>query len=129
MRPTVSQQLDDHVADDYARTMLDGVVNALAVLSETWEAVPAFLHWDSIATAAVLTLAGQPSPQPPADPFDISALEEHHRAVRELLERAMPIIAANDNARNAAVALFRERATRFTQPKLKWAEMIVEAPC
>jgi hypothetical protein len=49
----------------------------------------------------------------PADPLDIAAIEAHHREVRGLLERAMPTVLAHDDARAAAVHLFRARAERY----------------
>jgi hypothetical protein len=70
--------------------------------------------WDSTITAIILDLVGPPAPPPPGDRFDIPALEKHHREVRELLEQSMPIILESATARAATVALFRERAERFT---------------
>jgi hypothetical protein len=125
MRPTVSEQLSGisallvnvvapHLDDDYARGILLGAANALTTLSATWHAIPGFLMWDSTITAIILDLVGPPAPPPPGDRFDIPALEKHHREVRELLEQSMPIILESATARAATVALFRERAERFT---------------
>ena len=125
MHPTVSEQLSGistvltdvvapHLDDDYARDVLLGAANALTTLSATWHAIPGFLRWDSTITATILDLVGSPSPPPPDDPFDIPALEQYHRAVRERLERSMPTVLDDVTARAATIRLFRERAKRFT---------------
>jgi len=124
MRPTVPEQLAGlrqvleqvvapHVTEAYPADVLDGALAALDVLADAWNAVPAFLRWDSAATAEVLALAGVAAPPPPADVLDLDALESHQREVRGLLEAAMPTVMDDEDARRAAVALFRERAERY----------------
>jgi hypothetical protein len=125
MRPTVSEQLSGistiltdviapHLDNDYARELLRGAANTLTALSQTWHAIPGFLLWDSTTTATILDHIGTPTPPPPKNHFDIPALEQHHQEVRERLEQSMPAILDNTTARAATVALFRERAERFT---------------
>lgn len=124
MRPSVSEQLagvrqvladvvGPHVTDAYAADVLAGALATLDLLAESWAEVPRFLCWDSAATGHVLRLAGVPVPPMPDDLLDLDALAAHHREVRGLLESAMPTVLARDEARAAAVALFRERADRY----------------
>jgi hypothetical protein len=124
MRPTVPEQLlglrtvieevvAPHVTDPYAADVLDGALAALETIGESWSAIPAFLRWDSAATAEVLALVGVAAPPPPHDPLDLDALESHQREVRGLLEASMSSVLADGDARRATVALFRERAGRY----------------
>jgi len=131
MRPTVSEQLvglrqvladvvSPLVTDAYAADVLAGALDVLDVLAEGWADVPGFLRWDSAATVDVLRLAGVDAPSAPADPLDLGALQAHHREVRGLLEETAPTVLAHEEARAAAVQLFRERAERYplaTRPR------------
>jgi hypothetical protein len=123
MRPTVSEQLDGirkvladvvapEITDPYPTAVLAGALATLELLAGAWADVPAFLRWDAEATAAVLALVGVPVPTMPADALDLVALQAHHREVRGALERSMPAVLADDDARVAVVQLFRERAAR-----------------
>ena len=112
MRPTVQEQLlgtcrilesvvTPCVADPYARTILEGLIANLRMLSGALPAVPGFLHGDNRATAALLgqlqdavtpdlaasiTLAlGRPEP----DTIDMTALEQRNADLRELLSQAL----------------------------------------
>ncbi|BBX43416.1 hypothetical protein [Mycobacterium simiae] len=125
MRPTVSEQLAgvaailtdviaDRLDDAYARDVLLGVASTLKTLSETWHAIPEFLRWDSLRTAAILELVGQAVPPHPLDSSDIRALEQHHIEVRERLEQSIPIIVKSTAGRLATAAYFRERVERFS---------------
>ncbi len=131
MRPDVSEQLlgireilgrviVPLVDDPYPADVLDGALATLELIAEVVSTVPAFLRWDSEATAGVLDLVGVTAPPPPDDLLEPGALEAHHREVRQLLEASMPAVLADDAARAAAVALVRERAERYplaTRPR------------
>ena len=124
MRPTVSEQLAGlrqilaevvapEITDPYPAAVLDGALATLGLLAGAGAEVPAFLRWDADATAAVLALVGVAVPSAPCDGFDLAALEGHHRHVRDVLERSMPALMADEDARVAVVQLFRDRASRF----------------
>ena len=124
MRPSVSEQLDGiravlaeiispQITDAYPADVLAGALATLDMLAASWSSVPAFLRWDSDASAAVLALVGEATPPPPEDVLDLDALIAHQRAVRGALESAMPVILDDEGARAAVVLLFRERAARF----------------
>jgi len=135
VRPNVSEQLAgvarilaDTVApalvDPYPADILGGLIATLDALAVSWADVPAYLAWDAGETMALLTdaspaldaeqrgrlatLAGAPA----RDPLDLRALEDHHRAVLELLA---DVIAAGPppDATPRIAAHLRERATRF----------------
>jgi hypothetical protein len=123
MHPSITEQLDGmrhvlatviapHVADPYATDVLNGIVSTIATLGR-WTEVPAFMRDDAAQTAELLATIGVTSPEPPVDLLDIAALTEHHRAVRGLLERSMPSLLADPDARSAVVLLFRDRCARF----------------
>jgi hypothetical protein len=124
MRPTVSEQLDGirqvlaevvapEITDPYPAAVLAGALATLELLAGAWSDVPAFLRWDADATATVLALVDVSVPSPPADLLDLAALQTHHREVRGVLERSMPPVLADADARRAVVELFRARAARF----------------
>jgi hypothetical protein len=124
MRPTVEEQLEGirrviaevvapGITDPYAAAVLSSALDTLGLLAEASDEVPAFWRWDRDATAAVLAMIGIPVPEAPVDLLDLTALYEHQRDVRGLLERAMPTIVANPGARAACIQLFRDRAARF----------------
>src|SRR5690349_6356582 len=124
MRPDVSEQLlgireilsrviVPLVDDPYPADVLDGALATLELLAEVGPSVPAFLRWDSEASAEVLGRVGVSTPPLPDDLLEPGALEAHHRAVRQQLEASMPAVLADDAARAAAVALVRERAERY----------------
>ena len=112
MRPTVEEQLlgtcrvlekvvSPCVADPYARTILEGLIGNLRMLTGALPAVPGFLHSDNRATAGLLgqlqavvapdlaaciALAlGRPEP----DCADMTALEQRNNELRELLSQAL----------------------------------------
>ena len=124
MRPTVSEQLAGQaraltdvvapeVGDAYAADVLEGVIATLELLAERWTDVAPFLRWDLEATGQVLALVGIDAPSPPDDALDLVALEARHHDVQELLVRAMAAIVEQAEARDAAIRLFRDRASRY----------------
>jgi hypothetical protein len=124
MRPSISEQLagvrrvladvvGPYVTDPYPSDVLAGALATLDTLAESWAAVPAFLRWDSEATADVLRLAGLEVPAAPDDPLDLDALQSHHREVRGRLEAAIPTLLERPDLSAAVIALFRERSERF----------------
>ena len=112
MRPTVEEQLlgtcrilekvvAPCVADPYARTMLEGLIANLRMLTGALPAVAGFLSSDNLATAALL---GQLQPvvapdlaasialalaRPEPDAADMTALEQRNCDLRELLSQAL----------------------------------------
>ena len=112
MRPTVQEQLlgtcrilesvvTPCVADPYARTILEGLIANLRMLSGALPAVPGFLHNDNRATVALLgQLQAVVSPdlaasialalaRPEPDSIDMTALEQRNGDLRGLLSQAL----------------------------------------
>jgi hypothetical protein len=139
MRPDISEQLDGirrvltqviapHVTDPYAASVLNGLLGALGGLAAGWALVPPFLRWDADGTAAVLR-AARPylddglaaevddvlgvAPGDVGDVGDVLALELHHRRLRALLERAVPVIVEQPPIRSLLVGHLRARIERF----------------
>ena len=135
MRPTVEEQLlgtcrileqvvSPCVADPYARTMLEGLIANLRMLTSALPAVPGFLNSDNRATAVLLgqlqavvapdlaasiALAlGRPEP----DAADMTALEQRNCELRELLSQALCGAGLTPAMRGAAVAHMSARAAR-----------------
>jgi hypothetical protein len=136
MRPDISEQLDGirrvltqviapHVTDPYATSVLNGLLGALGGLAAGWALVPPFLRWDADGTAAVLRaarpylddgLAAEVDDvlgQATGDVGDVLALELHHRRLRALLERAVPVIVEQPPIRSLLVGHLRARIERF----------------
>ena len=120
MQPEISQQLDrigqvlrtvvaPAVEDPYAKDVLNGLLYALNTLAAGAGDMPRFLAWDAQAAASVLESVGLETPQPPEDPLDPVALENHHRDVRTSLETAMPTIAADPDAARRMARYGRDR--------------------
>ena len=112
MRPTVEEQLlgtctilenvvSPCVADPYARTILDGLVANLRMLSGALPAVAGFLRGDNQATARLLVQLQAAAPadlaasialalaQPEPDAADMAALDQRNGELRELLSQAL----------------------------------------
>ena len=135
MRPTVEEQLlgtcrvlekvvSPCVADPYARTMLEGLIANLRMLTSALPAVPGFLDGDNRATARLLgqlqavvapglaariTLALQ---QPEPDATDMRALEQRNGEMRELFSQALCGTGLTPALRGAALAHMSARAAR-----------------
>ena len=135
MRPTVEEQLlgtcrilekvvSPCVADPYARTILEGLIGNLRMLTSALPAVPGFLNSDNRATAGLLgqlqavvapglaagiALAlGRPEP----DAVDMTALEQRNCELRELLSQALSGAGLTPAMRAAALKHMTERAAR-----------------
>ena len=135
MRPTVEEQLlgtcrilekvvSPCVADPYARTMLEGLIANLRMLTGALPAVPGFLNSDNRATAGLLgqlqavvapdlaasiALAlGRPEP----DAADMTALEQRNCDLRELLSLALSGTGLTPAMRAAALKHMTARAAR-----------------
>ena len=135
MRPTVEEQLlgtcrilegvvAPCVADPYARTILEGLVGNLRMLTGALPAVAGFLHRDNRATAgllgqlqagvapdlaAAIALAlGRPEP----DAADMTALEQRNNELRELLSQALCGDSLTPAMRAAALEHMSARAAR-----------------
>jgi hypothetical protein len=147
MRPSVTEQLqglrrilDDVIAPEltgsYPRDILSGVCATLESIAEGWQQVPAFLDWDIRASSAVLAHAAKAGcgaddvEALDADPYDLAALENRHRATRAALERVVPAIAADEKLgalRTQLAELFRERAQRYPL-KVAWRPPVGQSP-
>jgi len=136
VRPNVSEQLDGirrvltqviapHVTDPYAASILTGLVGALGSLAAGWSSVPQFLRWDADGSAAVLTGArpyldegltaelDEVLDHAPDGDCDVLVLELHHRRLRALLERAVPVLLEQPTTRSHLVGHLRARIERF----------------
>ena len=135
MRPTVEEQLlgtcrilekvvSPCVADPYARTILEGLIGNLRMLTGALPAVPGFLNSDNRATAGLLgqlqavvapdlaasiALAlGRPEP----DAADMTALEQRNCELRELFSKALCGPGLTPEMRAAALEHMSARAAR-----------------
>ena len=135
MRPTVEEQLlgtcrilenvvSPCVADPYARTILQGLIGNLRMLTGALPAVPGFLKSDNQATAELLrqlqTLAAPDLAASIAlavdrsepDATDVKALEQRNCELRELLSQALCGAGLTPAMRGAALAHMSARAAR-----------------
>ena len=135
MRPSVEEQLlgtcrilekvvAPCVADPYARTILDGLIGNLRMLTGALPAVPAFLDSDNRATAALLgrfqavvaaelaaTIALAQA-RPEAVGTDTNALAARNYELRELLSQALCSAGVTPALRAAAQEHMSARAAR-----------------
>lgn len=151
MRPTVEEQLlgtcrilekvvAPCVDDPYARTMLDGLVANLRMLTAALPAVPGFLHADNRATAGLLAqLQAAATPELAAsialalavaepDPTDLAALEQRNGELRELLSQALGGNGLTPAMRDAALAHMTARAARSPMRYVSTASTPAKAP-
>ena len=135
MRPTAEEQLQGTcrileevvapcVADPFARTILDGLVANLRMLTGALPAVPGFLRHDNATTLRLLaTLRDALAPAlvaridqalaaPEPDVADGAAQEERNRLLRELLAAAVCGAGLTPDMHSAIVQHMTERASR-----------------
>ena len=135
MRPTVEEQLQGTcriledvvapcVADPFARTILDGLVANLRMLTGALPAVPGFLRHDNLATLRLLAslrpglapeLAAridQAMAEPEPDVADGSAQDERNRMLRDMLAAAVCADGLTPDMHRAIVQHMTERASR-----------------
>ena len=135
MRPTVEEQLQGTcriledvvapcVADPFARTILDGLVANLRMLTGALPAVAGFLRHDNMVTLRLLSnLRSAMAPdlamridramaEPEPDIVDGAALEERNRLLRELLAAAVCSEGLTPDMHRAIVQHMTERASR-----------------
>lgn len=136
MKPSIEDQLKGtcrvletvvapHVAEPFARVILDGLIANLRMLTDAIPAVPGFLLHDNHATAEVLTTVRDALPEilatdlaqletePDPDPTDIAALEERNRHLRDLLAAAVCLDGLSADQHRAVVAHMSDRASRM----------------
>jgi hypothetical protein len=134
MRPTIEEQLQGTcrvlanvvapcVTDPYARTMLDGLIANLRMLSGAVAAVPGFLAGDNRSMVALLAqlqavvapdLAeriGVAVSQPEPDATDTNSLEQRNGQLRELFSQALCGPGLTPDLRAAALKHMSERAS------------------
>ena len=135
MKPTVDEQLQGTcriletvvapcVADPLARTLLDGLVANLRMLTGALPAVAGFLRRDNEATRQLLeTLRGsmqsdlaarltQALSESEPDAADATALDERNHRLRELLAQAVSSEGLTPDQHRAIVQHMTERASR-----------------
>lgn len=133
MRPTIEEQLlgtcrileqlvSPCVVDPYARTLLEGLIGNLRMLTTALPAVPGFLHNDNRATAGLLgqfqagvapDLSGSIAlarSQPEPDAADLAALDQRNCDLRELLSQALCDAGLTPAMRAAALGHMSARA-------------------
>ena len=133
MRPTIEEQLlgtcrilekvvSPCVADPYARTILEGLIGNLRMLTGALPAVPGFLYNDNRSTAALLgQLQAAMAPdlaasialalaRPEPDAADMSALDQRNGELRELFSQALCDTSITPAMQAAALAHMRARA-------------------
>ena len=135
MRPTVEDQLlgtcrilekvvSPCVVDPYARTILQGLIDNLRMLTSALPVVPGFLNSDNLATAVLLgqlqavvapdlsasiTLALR---RPEPDAADMTALDQRNCELRELLSQSLCDAGLTPSMRAAALEHMTARAAR-----------------
>ena len=135
MRPTVEEQLQGTcriletvvapcVADPFARTLLDGLVANLRMLTGAVPAVAGFLRHDNQATVQLLATLHDSVPgdlaarltqalsESEPDAADSAALDERNRSLRELLAQAVCSERLSPDQHRAIVQHMTERASR-----------------
>ena len=135
MRPTVEEQLQGTcriletvvapcVADPYARTILNGLIGNLRMLTSALPAVPAFLNSDNLATAGLLgQLQAVVAPElaacialalkrPEPDSADMAALDQRNCELRELFSQALCDTGLTPAMHGAALEHMAARAAR-----------------
>ena len=135
MRPTVEEQLlgtcrilesvvAPCVADPYARTILDGLIANLRMLTSALPAVPGFLQGDNRATAALLgqlqavvapelaTRIAAALARPEPDAADTVALDQRNAELRNLFSQALSDAGLTPAMRRAALDHMSARAAR-----------------
>ena len=136
MKPSVEDQLQGTcrvlenvvapcVADPFARTILDGLIANLRMLTGALPAVAGFLRDDNIATVRLLeTLRAALAPalnaqvgdavrQVEPDVADSAALDARNGALRDLLAQAVRTEGLAPHLHRAIVKHFSERASRM----------------
>ena len=135
MRPTVEEQLlgtcrvlekvvAPCVSDPYARTILDGLIGNLRMLTSALPAVPGFINNDNRATAGLLgQLQAVVAPElaacialalgrPEPDSLDMTALDQRNCELRELFSQALCDASLTSAMRAAALEHMTARAAR-----------------
>jgi len=135
MRPTVEEQLlgtcrvlekvvAPCVSDPYARTILEGLIGNLRMLTSALPAVPSFLNNDNRATAGLLgQLQAVVAPElaasialalgrPEPDAANMTALDQRNCELRELFSQALCDAGLTSAMRSAALEHMTTRAAR-----------------
>jgi hypothetical protein len=135
VKPSVQEQLQGTcriletvvapcVTDPFARTILDGLVANLRMLSAAAPAVSAFLRDDNQATVRLLQMMRESAlgdlaahlsevlSEPEPDAANADALDERNRRLRELLAQAVCSEGLSPEQHRAIVQHMSERASR-----------------
>jgi hypothetical protein len=114
-----------HVAEPFARSILDGLIANLRMLTDAIPAVPRFLRQDNQATADLLAslqaslmddlnasvtrLGNEPEP----DVADIDALDDRNRQLRDILAKAACSESLSPEQHRAIIQHMSDRASRM----------------
>lgn len=136
MRPTVEEQLHGtcrvletvvapHVAEPFARSILDGLIGNLRMLTGAIPAVAGFLRHDNRATGELLESLRDSLPEdlaagldavlrePEPDAADNAALDARNLVLRGLLAKAVKSDALSPGQYRAIVRHMSDRASRM----------------
>ena len=136
MKPSVEDQLlgscrileevvAPHVAEPFARVILDGLVANLRMLTDAIPAVPGFLCRDNDATAQLLdvlkdamteeqeTAWAEIEKAPSPGPSDMNALDARNRQLRDILARAVCSETLSAEQHGAIIAHMWDRASQM----------------
>lgn len=136
MKPSVTEQLQGtcrvletvvvpHVAEPFARVILDGLIANLHMLSDAIPGVAGFLRHDNQATATLLASLQDALPDdvnarvtqlvntPEPDATDIDALDDRNRQLRDLLAKAVCDEGLSPEHHRAIIAHMSDRASRM----------------
>jgi uncharacterized membrane protein len=151
MRPSVEEQLQGTcrilegvvapcVGDPFARTILDGLIANLRMLTGALPAVAGFLRQDNEATARLLeALSSALAPEQAAriaqalgeaepDVADSAALDERNRLLRELLAEAVRSEGLTPDLHRAILTHMTERASRVPMRYVPTAPSPIATP-
>lgn len=135
MKPSIEEQLQGTcrvletvvapcVNDPMARTMLDGLIANLRMLTGALPAVPGFLREDNETTIRLLSALSGSMPadlaarvadtlaRPEPDPADVAALDARNTSLRELLAHAVCIEGLTADQHRTILQHMSERASR-----------------
>lgn len=136
MKPSVEEQLQGTcrilesvvapcVGDPYARTILDGLIANLRMVTGALPAIPAFLQHDNDATLRLLAILHDALPrdlaarlshalaEPEPDATDGAALDARNQRLRELLSEAVCSEGLSPDQHRLIVQHMSERASRM----------------
>lgn len=136
MKPSIEDQLQGtcrvletvvapHVAEPFARSILDGLIANLRMLTDAIPAVAGFLRHDNLATVTLLVSLQDALPDdlnasliklrndPDPDVADVGALDERNRLLRDFLAKAVCSKDLSSEQHRAIIQHMSDRASRM----------------